>query len=138
MKIAALIARCLLGLMFTVFGLNGFLHFIPQPPFPAGSSAEAWTGAMGSTGFMAVVFAVQVLCGLTLLSGLYVPLALLVIAPVIVNILLFHATMAPTGLPPGIVALALWVVVAVRHRATFSPLFHPRAAAREAERRPAA
>lgn len=125
MKIAAVIARYLLGFVFTVFGLNGFLHFIPQPPFPAGSPAAAFTGAMATTGYFAVVFGVQLLCGLALLAGLYVPLALVVIAPVIFNVLLFHSTMAPAGLPPGVVVLGLWVVVAIRHRAAFAPLFRP-------------
>ena len=101
MKTTALIARYLLGLVFTVFGLNGFLHFIPQPPFPAGSHAAAFTGAMAATGYFAVVFAVQFLCGLAFFAGLYVPLTLIVVAPVIFNVLLFHSTMAPAGLPPG-------------------------------------
>ena len=125
MKIAAMVARYLLGLVFTVFGLNGFLHFIPQPPFPAGSAAEHFFVATGPTGFMAFVFAVQLACGLAFLAGLYVPLTLVVIAPVIVNILLFHATMAPAGLPPGVIVLALWIVAAIRYRAAFTPLFRP-------------
>ena len=129
MKLAAIIARYLLGLVFTVFGLNGFLHFIPQPPFPAGSHAAAFTGAMAATGYFAVVFAVQFLCGLAFFAGLYVPLTLVVVAPVIFNVLLFHSTMAPAGLPPGLFVLALWVVVAIRHRAAFAPLFRPTPAA---------
>ena len=126
MKVAALIARLLLGLAFTVFGLNGFLHFIPQPPFPHGSAAEHFFIATGGNGYMAFVFAVQLACGLALLAGLFVPLALIVVAPVVVNILLFHATMAPAGLPPGLVVAALWVVVAVRHWPAFAGLFRPR------------
>ena len=123
MNIVALIARLLLGLAFTVFGLNGFFHFLPQPPFPTGSPAEQFTGAMATTGYLLVVFAVQLACGLVLLSGFFVPLALVLVAPVIVNILLFHATMAPAGLPPGVIVAVLWCVVAIRYRASFAPLF---------------
>jgi putative oxidoreductase len=126
MKIAATIARYLLGLAFTVFGLNGFLHFLKQPPLPAGSPAAAFTGAMAGTGYIAVVFAVQLVCGVLLLSGFYVPLALVMIAPVIVNILLFHITMAPEGLPPGVITAVLWGIVAIRCRKAFAGLFRRR------------
>ncbi len=129
MKVAALVCRYLLGLAFTVFGLNGFLHFIHQPPFPPGSDAAAVTGSMSHAGYLPVVFAVQLACGLAVLAGLYVPLALVVVAPVLVNIVLFHATMAPAGLLPGAVLAVLWVVVAVRHRAAFAGLVQPRLSA---------
>ncbi len=125
MRIAALICRYLLGLAFTVFGLNGFLHFIPQPSFPHGSAAEHFFIATGPTGYMAAVFAVQLACGLAFLAGVFVPLTLIVVAPVLVNILLFHATMAPAGLPAPVVLTALWVVVAVRYRAAFAALLRP-------------
>ena len=125
MTIPAMIARYLLGLAFTVFGLNGFLNFIHQPPLP--SPAMSWMRATPPA-YMHAVFVVQLACGLLLLAGVYVPLALVVLAPVIVNILLFHATMAPQGLPPGVISAALWCVVAWGYRPAFAGLLRPRLA----------
>jgi len=118
MKIVFLIARILLGLMFTVFGLNGFLHFIPQP-MPTGDALAYFT-VLGGTGYIKFVFAVQLISGVLFLVGKYVPLALTLIAPVIVNILLFHALMQPSGLPPGVLATILWAVVFYKERDAFA------------------
>ena len=122
MKIPALICRLLLGQAFTTFGLNGFLHFIPMQPMPG--PALNWMHAMPAA-YLQAIFAVQVACGVLFLSGLFVPLALVVIAPVIVNILLFHLTMAPSGLLPGVVAAGLWAVVALRAWPALAPLLRP-------------
>jgi putative oxidoreductase len=122
MKIAALIARVLLGIMFTVFGLNGFMHFIPMPPLPAGP-AQQFMGAMAESHYLHPVFAIQLVCGVLFLVGRYVPLALTLIGPVIVNILLFHLTMAPSGIAPGALATILWFVVFARYREAFAGLF---------------
>ena len=73
MKTATLIARILLGLMFVVFGLNGFLHFIPMPPPPKGPAGE-FAGALFSTGYLNVVMALQLVGGLLVLSGRFLPL----------------------------------------------------------------
>ena len=121
MKIAALIARNLLGLMFVVFGLNGFLHFIPQPP-PTGVAAQFWM-ALGAAHYWEPVFALQLLGGLILLSNRYVPLGLVLLGPVIVNILLFHILMAPKGIPPGLVAFLLWLIVFYSVRSAFAGIF---------------
>src|SRR5713226_1475649 len=89
MRIAMIIARTLLGLIFFVFGLSGFLHFIPNPPPPP--PAGQFFGALAATGYMIpLIFTAQVLGGALLLLGLAVPFALIILAPVIVNILLFH------------------------------------------------
>lgn len=109
MKIAVLIARILLGLLFFVFGLNGFLHFIPTPPPPG--LAGQYMGALFLSHYLVPVFLLQIIGGLLLLVGRYVPLALLLLGPVIVNILLFHSLMAPSGLPVALVATVLWAVV---------------------------
>src|SRR5438132_7666163 len=91
-------ARILLGLVFFVFGLNGFLHFIPQPPME-GPPAQ-FIGAMLATGYLfPLLKTTEVLGGLLLLSGRLVPLALTVLAPVVVNIVAFHLFLAPSGLP---------------------------------------
>lgn len=122
MKAATIIARGLLGLIFVVFGSNMFLHFIPMPP-PAGE-AGAFFGAMFVTHYIYVVAAVQVVGGLLLFTR-YVPLALTLLGPVIVNILSFHAFMAPSGLPLASVVAALALFLLWRHREHFAGLVKP-------------
>jgi uncharacterized membrane protein YphA (DoxX/SURF4 family) len=122
MKIAALIARILLGLMFFVFGLNGFLHFIPMGPMPTGVAGE-FTGALIASHYMYIVAALQLLGGVLLLAGRYVPLGLTILGPVIVNILLFHLLMAPKGLPTALLVAVLWGIVAFRNKQYFAGLF---------------
>jgi len=121
MKIVILIARVLLGLAFVVFGLNGFLHFIPQGPAPQGH-AGAFVVALFMSGYFYVVAALQIAGGLILLSGRFVALGLTLLGPVIVNILLFHIFLEHTGLPIAIVVscLALFLLWAYRDR--FAPL----------------
>ncbi len=115
MKIASLIARLLMGLIFFVFGLNGFLHFIPAPPPPG--LAGQFAGILFTSHLYVVIFAVQTIGGLLLLVNRFVPLALIILGPVIVNIFFFHLFMAPSGLPLAIVVVALWVIVALRNKA---------------------
>jgi putative oxidoreductase len=122
MKIAALIARILLGLTFLTFGLNGFLHFIPSGPMPTGVAGQ-FLGALMESHFVWMVSGFQVLCGLLLLVNRYVPLALVILAAEIVNILSFHLLMAPSGLPIALVVTILWVIVAVRHWQYLSGIF---------------
>ncbi len=122
MKIVSTVARILLGLMFTVFGLNGFMHFIPSPAFPPGYLLDFFTAIVGS-GFYVMVFGVQLICGLLLLANQYVPLAIVALAAVLVNILTFHATMNPQGFPMALIALILWFLTAWPIRAQFAPIF---------------
>jgi uncharacterized membrane protein YphA (DoxX/SURF4 family) len=124
MRIAVLIARILLGLLFTVFGLNGFLHFIPQPPPPPGLAADFFRVVFAS-GYLMLPFALQLVGGVLLLANRYVPLALALLAPVIVNILMFHVLMSPGTIAPGLLAAVLWCFVAYRVRAAFAPLVAP-------------
>ncbi len=125
MKAAALVARLLLGLVFTVFGLNGFVHFIPNMQMP--DRAMAFLAAMGATGYMLpLLFATQVVGGALLLVGRFVPLALALLAPVIVNIALFHAFLAPGGIPVAIVVVLLELFLAWTHRDAFAPMLHAR------------
>jgi hypothetical protein len=113
--------RLLLGAIFFVFGLNGFLHFIPQPP-PAGLAA-VFLGGLGATGyFFPLLKGTEVLVGLALLSNRFVPLALTVLAPVVVNIVAFHAFLAPSGIVLPLVIVALGVYLAYTERAVFAPL----------------
>ncbi len=118
------LARIFLGLVFTVFGLNGFLQFLPMPEPPA--AAGQFLGALAGAGYMfPLIKGTEVLSGLLLLSGRFVPLALTLLAPVTVNILLFHLFLAPApGLPLLIVAAQLWLAYA--HRDQFRPMLQAR------------
>jgi putative oxidoreductase len=122
MKIASLIARLLLGLIFLVFGLNGFLHFIPMPP-PKGLAAQQFGGAIFASHYWVVVFGIQVIGGVLLLVNRFVPLALVLLGPVIVNIFFFHMLMAPEGIPLAIVVVVLWVILAVRYKQYLAGIF---------------
>jgi putative oxidoreductase len=121
MRIAAMIARLLLGLIFLVFGLNGFLHFIPMPP-PTGMAAQ-FTGVIFASHYWIVIFALQVIGGVLLLTNQFVPLALVLLGPVIVNIVFFHALMAPEGIPLALVVVVLWVILAVRNKQHLACIF---------------
>src|SRR6266436_6775801 len=125
MKIASLVARYLLGFIFLVFGLNGFLHFIPTPP-PSGVAGD-FLGAMFVSKYLLVVSGLQVHSGPLLLVNRCVPLALTFLGPIIVNILLFHALMSPVGIVPGVVVTVLWFVVYWQFRAAFYGIFCPKA-----------
>ena len=124
MKIASKIARYLAGLIFLVFGLNGFLHFIPQPPM--GAVAGQFMGALYVSHYLLVIFAVQLVAGVLLLANRYVPLAVAILAPVIFNILCFHAFMAPSGLPLALFVAVLWTLIFVEVRPKFAGLFQSR------------
>src|ERR1700751_5945074 len=128
MKIASVIARYLAGVIFLVMGLNGFLHFIPLPP-PVGIAGQ-FMGALYASHYLWVIFAFQVIAGVLLLVNRYVPLAVAVLAPVIVNILAFHALMAPSGLPLALFVAVLWAVIFIGGPPAFARLFQSRFQAR--------
>jgi uncharacterized membrane protein YphA (DoxX/SURF4 family) len=117
MKIVVLIARILLGLIFVVFGLNGFLQFIPPQPIPP--QAGQFAGLLFTTHYYIVIFALQFIGGVLLLVGRYIALGLVILAPIIVNILLFHIHMAPSAIGPGLLVTVLWFVVFSVHRESF-------------------
>jgi len=115
------IARITLGLAFFVFGLNGFLHFLPQPPM-SGPPAN-FAGALFATGYMfPLIKGTEVLAGVLLLSNRFVPLALTLLAPIVVNIVAFHAFLAPSGIALPIVIVAMGLYLAYTERAVFAPL----------------
>jgi len=120
MKIVALIARVLLGLVFLVFGLNLFLHFIHMPP-PEGQ-AGAFFGALFVSGYIYPIAVLQVVGGLLMLSGRFIPIGLVLLGPVIVNIVLFHICLDPKGLPMAIGVAVLSLIVLAHHRQSFAPL----------------
>jgi len=121
MKTASVIARYLSGVIFLVVGLNGFLNFIHLPP-PGGVAAQ-FMGALYVSHYLWVIFAFQVVAGALLLANRYVPFAVAVLAPIIVNILTFHASMAPSGLPLAIFVAVLWAAIFIDVRPAFTGLF---------------
>jgi hypothetical protein len=118
-------ARILLGLVFLVFGLNGFLHFIPMPP-PQGKVAQFMAGLAATGYFMPLLFGTQTIAGALLLARRFVPLALILLAPVVVNIVAFHLFLEPSGLPLALLVLALEIFLAWSYRAAFVPVLHAR------------
>ena len=122
MKVAIVIARLLLGLIFTVFGLNIFLRFIPMPPPPPGPAAD-FMKALFVSHYLYFIGLLQVVGGLLLLVGRFVPLGLVLLAPVIVNILCFHAFLDPAGLPIAIIVAVLGSFLAWSNRAHFAGVF---------------
>ncbi len=125
MKTVSLITRILLGLIFLVFGLNGFLNFIPMPP-PTGVAGQ-YMGALFVSHYLVAVFLLQLVAGVLLLANRFVPIALVLLGPVVVNILLFHALMAPAALALPVVVTALWLTVFFGVRKAFAGIFTLRA-----------
>lgn len=124
-------ARYLQGGLFLLFGLNGFFNFLPLPPMPLGE--QHFLAALAATGYMfPLIKGTEVVSALLLLSGRFVPLALLLIAPVLVNILALHTFLAPAGLPLPLVLLTTELFLAYGYRQAFAPIFRqgPEPAAR--------
>ena len=121
MKIAVLVSRILLGLIFLVFGLNGFLNFLhmPMPPGPAGQ----YIGVLFVSHYLVVVLLLEIVGGALLLSGQFIPLALVLLGPVVFNILLFHAFLFPAGFPPALLAAVLWFIIFFGVRHAFDGIF---------------
>ena len=122
MKIVTLIARFLLGLISVVFGLNGFLNFLNMGPMPSGLAGQ-FIGALALSHYFWVVAALQVAGGLLLLANRFVPLGLVLLGPVIVNIILYHVFLNPSGAGLAIVVVILWGIVFYSHRQYFSGIF---------------
>ena len=111
-------ARVLLGLVFFVFGLNGFFGFLPQPELP--EAGGAFMGALAATGYMfPLIKGTEVLAGALLLGNRFVPLALTLLAPVVVNIVAFHGFLDPAGIGVGLVVLALTLYLAWSYRGAY-------------------
>ncbi len=125
MRIVSLIARYLLGLEFLVFGLNGFFHFIHLPAMPG--LPGQFMGAVFASHFYVVVFALQAISGLLLLIGRYVPLALVLLGPVLVVIDCFHLFMAPAGFGAAALGTILWLLVFASVRSNFAGIFAAKA-----------
>lgn len=122
MKIASIIARYLIAFIFIVFGLNGFLHFLPQK-LPSSQTAIQYFTVMTASHYLLFVFGMQLIAGALFLFRRTVPLALTLAGPLIVNILLFHALMNPEGIVPGLVVAILWFIIFWQFRTAFRGIF---------------
>jgi hypothetical protein len=125
MKIAVVISRVLLGLIFLVFGLNFYFHFIPQQPLPG--DAGALSMLMFTHGWFSFYGVLYIVGSILLLVGRYVPLGLLLLAPIIVNILLFHLTLAPAAIGPGLVCAVLEIFLIYAYWPAFASIVHSHA-----------
>ncbi|WP_035349366.1 hypothetical protein [Edaphobacter aggregans] len=123
MKIAVLIARLLLGLMFTVFGLNGFLHFIPMQ-LPPGDAGTLFT-IMFKYGWFTFFSLLYVIAGVLLLIGRYIGVALTILGPILVVILLYHITMDPKGIGMALFAALLVIFLIYAHWHHFDAVVRP-------------
>ncbi|WP_437955050.1 DoxX family protein [Sorangium sp. So ce119] len=131
-RFAPAAARTLQGLVFLVFGLNGFLQFLPQPPIP--EAAASFAGALAASGYLLPLLkGTEVVAGALLLSNRYVPLALALLAPIVVNIVAFHTFLTPPN-PVAWLVLALEIYLAYAYRAAFRPMLAARVDAGAAER----
>ncbi len=124
MKILTIIVRVILGLAFTFFGANFFFHFLPMPPPPPGLAGD-YSKVFAASGLMYAVGAMQLLSGVLLLIGRFVPLALTILAAIIFNILAFHILMDSSGIGPGIIATVLWAFLFWQYRERFSGILRP-------------
>ena len=122
MKIVILIARILMGLIFVVFGLNGFLNFLSMGPMLTGLAGQFF-GALVVSHYYWVVAVLQIAGGLLLLANRFVPLALVLLGPVIVNIICYHVFLNLTGAPFAAVVTVLWSIVFYGKRQYFSGIF---------------
>jgi uncharacterized membrane protein YphA (DoxX/SURF4 family) len=121
------IARILLGLPLTIFGLNLFLHFIPEPQTPMPEKVTAFVGALVKSGYMMQLIGVtQLVVGVLLLVNRFVPLALALLAPFLVNSAAFHVFLEPSGLPMVMIFVALEVYLAWAYRNAFRPMLAAR------------
>lgn len=125
MKIAVVICRILLGLLFAGAGLSGFFPINNPPPAPPGLAA-VFQDAFFRSRWVLFVDAVQAIAGILLLVNRLVPLALVLLGAVLYNVVAFHVTMMPAGLPMAFVAVLLWGFVAWQYRSSFAPLLAAR------------
>ncbi|QDK38975.1 acyltransferase [Bdellovibrio sp. NC01] len=122
MKKAALAARIIFGLLWVIFGLNFFFHFLPQPP-PPEAGLKFLSGLMAAPYFFPLLKVTEIVVGLMLLANIAVPLALVVISPVVIQILLYHTILDPSGAALAIVMTALNLFLGIAYLNSFKPLF---------------
>ncbi len=128
MKIAMIVVRTLMGLLFLFASVTFLLNLIEPPPLPDGALKSFNEGLAASGYFFYVLKVTELICGILLVSGYFVPLALVVLAPIVVNIFLVHAFLAPEGLPIAIFVVIAEIFLAYYYRDAFKPLLRPKLA----------
>ena len=134
MKTASTISRYLLGVIFVVFGLNGFLNFIPAPPLSG--VVGQFVGALFVSHYLIAIMSIQLVAGILLFIDRFVPLGLTLLGPIIVNILFVHMFMDPTGLPRAALVIILWFLAAYNVRSVFAGILQSKADGLSARRNP--
>ena len=124
MKILSIIVRIFLGLVFVFFGSNAFLRFLPMPPLPQNLAGD-FIKVFFASGYVYVIGGLQLLSGLLLVIGRFVPLGLTILGAIIFNIWVFHILMAPEGFPPAIVVTLLWAFLVWQYRERFAGILRP-------------
>jgi putative oxidoreductase len=120
---AVLVSRLLLGLIYTVFGLAGLFQLLPVPPDMPEAVQKFMEGAMATGYLMTLIKLTESVCGIMLLANIFSPLALVILAPISLNIFLFHAFTSPDGLPMGIIICALHLFLGMKNLDKFRPMF---------------
>lgn len=124
MKIAVLIARILLGLIYVVFGLNFFFHFLPMPQPKMSPEATAFSGGLfGSGYFFQYMKGIEIISGLFLLINRFTPFFLLTLLPISLNIFLYHAILAPSGIPLGLAIIVLNLFLCTAYSKYYKSVF---------------
>lgn len=126
--LATTIARLLFGLIYFIFGLNFFLHFIPMPPPPVNPGvAESFTGGLFQSGyFFPMLKGIEVLLGAFLMMNFFTPLSLTILAPISINVLLFHLFLTPAGNAISILLVVLHIYLFWAYRASFKTVLNPK------------
>ncbi len=127
MRIVTIVARLLFGALFVFAGANHIFHLLPSGPMPAGSGGQ-FLAAFISTGYLNIVAVFEIAAGLLVLINRFVPLALAVLGPIVVNIFIVILLIMPKALPVAILVTILWILVAYRVRSAFLPLLQQRVA----------
>lgn len=118
-----IVLRTLMGLLFVMTGSNGFFNYLPQPKTPPPEAAAAFFGALVKTGYMMpLIMGTQLLAGVLLVTGCFVPLALALIAPIIVGIVTFHLFLSPSGAGMAIFVLVVELYLVWAYRGAFRPM----------------
>lgn len=123
MKIAAIIVRVLLGILFLFGSVVYFFNLFPQPVLPEGALKTFNEGMKASGYLMTAIKTIELICGLALVSGFFVPLAVVVIFPISLNIFLVHLNIAPDGIPVGTFVLVANLFLAYYYKESYKPLF---------------
>lgn len=124
MKIAMIIVRTLVGLLFIFSSVAYFLNLVEPPPLEG--PIKAFNEGMAATGyFLPLLKGTELVCGIALVAGRFVPLALIILAPIVINIFFVHLFIAPEGLVIGIVLVVLLAFLGYCHRDSYRELLKP-------------